>query len=184
MTIEIFDFDEATLVRNFPDVYGINLDDIDNHIGTTGPFSYNPTFGAVPGTAQPNIGDAGTSTGIWYRMLDMVAVYGLVLWSGSGIDPGSGNNWFTVTLPVAALDLDVSIATGAGACIGQAHCRDDSAISAGSQTGTVQLHTTTTAIFNTEQGPTERAFRHDIPFTWATGDRITWSAFYRAAVIL
>lgn len=182
-TIELFDFDEEVLVRNFPAVHGINMDELDRWIGTVGPTSYNPVFGAVAGEAQPNIGDTGSSTGLWYRLLDMVFVYGIVVWGGSGIDPGSGSNWFTVTLPVAALDLDVSVSTGAGACVGQAHVRDNSAIAAGSQTATVQLNTTTTAIFNTETGVSQRAFRHDIPIVWADGDRIVWSAFYRAATV-
>jgi hypothetical protein len=177
--IELVDINRDTPVRNWPGVAEINYNRLDNYIGDPGPHSYTPTFAAVAGTDQPNIGADGTVEGYWYHVLDIVHVWGKILWSGSGINQGAGSNWFTCSLPVPINGLTVNISTGAGTLIGWGAIRDNDDVSAASQTIGVQAVTLGTVLFPTEQGIAQRALRNDMPFSWATGDSIVWGASYR-----
>lgn len=177
--------DENEPVRNFVLTNEFNQNSLDMLIGSTQLQSYAPTFSSISGTTAPNIGDTGTVTGVWIPVFGMIYGYVLIHWSGSGIDPGSGNNYFIISLPVAVHpDLVEFIHSGSSwssrsPAVGSAFLRDNSSLSVNSQTATVQLYDNLNVALITERGNSHRPVVHDDPFTWADGDRISCSFRYR-----
>jgi hypothetical protein len=178
--------DEHENVRNWTFTNQLNQDLLDRLIGNPDLQAYAAVLGSVQGTTPPNIGDAGSVSGLWIKIFGIVYAYVLVQFGGAGIDPGSGNNYFTISLPVAAhpelvelLHPGESSWASRSPAIGSAFLRDSSAVSTNAQTALVQLRTAQTAVLITERSITSRVVDGENPFVWNTNDRISAFMEYR-----
>lgn len=181
--------DEKRFVRSWVQTNELNQDTLDSLLGNQILQSYTPIFSSVDGTTPPNPGDSATVEGLWFEFYGLVYAYAKVTWGGANLDPGSGNNWFTFTLPVAANpDLADLINPGSpdsaarSPCIGEGAMRDDTSVGTNSQNCTVMLNSSTTVMFLTEQDNAQRAVNHETPFTWAADDLLSIGVRYRRAL--
>lgn len=177
--------DEKRFVRSWVQTNENNQDLLDGYLGTQTLQTYTPVFDSVSGSDSPFPGDTAEIEGWWVQFYGIVYAWARVIWGGPNIDPGSGNNWFTFSLPVAVDPLlqDMQFPTGPNntsrnPCIGEGVLRDDSDLSS-SQTCAVQLNSASTVMLLTEHGMDQRAVRHNVPWTWADGDRISVLARYK-----
>lgn len=181
--------DVKRFVRSWVQTNERNQDRLDSYLGNQTLQTYTPTLSSVSGTTAPNPGDDAEFDGWWFEFYGIVYAWARIIWDGANLDPGEGSNWFTVSLPVAvhASLLDLIPATSPNSTarspnIGEGGLRDNSSVGTNTQTCSVQLNSETAVLLNTEHNNSQRAVRHDTPFTWAAGDRITILARYRRAL--
>lgn len=151
-----------------------NLDALDDFIGGGEVKSYTPVLSSTGITTPPDIGN-GTTTGTWYRFFNLVHVNIVITW-GSDSNQGTGNNWFTVSLPVPMRGLTPAFETGYSNVIG-------SGLAADYSTGTVMpicagLYNEDSLLFHTRHGESGRGLRQSVPWDWGEGDIITVSVKY------
>lgn len=179
--IDLISTTKANQVRNFVTYNDLNLNKIDNLIGTGVVSSFTPTLSS-PQDEPPSLGDNSIIKGQWIRMINLVFYWGRLEFGDANVEAGSGSNWFTITLPIPAdpgLRADQTI--GEGATVGNCAMRDISDVN-NLQTGTVQLHSTTTVMFATNHSNNQRAVRHNVPFTWNEGDLLAWMTVYPGVI--
>lgn len=137
--------------------------------------TYVPALTAT--TTDPNLGADGTAVGAYHRNGLFVTGWAQFLFSGSGLDAGSGP--YIISLP---LDADVSImqateAAGAASILGGGFIRDDST---NLQSELVQVQLITANVVRLRRHNATTAVTSSDPFTWAEGDRISINFSYLA----
>jgi hypothetical protein len=170
-------------VRNWVAMNNNNCDEIDAVIGPNTVQSYVPGFMGT-GSTQPNLGNTGTITGVFYVQFETVFTWGFFRFGGSGINMGNGS--FNITLPfICDASMQEDPDSGHGAIIGNAVCRDESS-TANRQTCVVQLTGGNVVIFDLQAGGASSRAAGGAgggrPFAWADGDAIHWAASYKIGV--
>lgn len=141
------------------------------------PGTYTPELFAS--STDPNLGADGSISGHWHRNGHLITAWIYILFSGTGLSPGSGI--YEITLP---FDADTSIMTatssfGRSSTLGSANLRDNSSVS-GSTIGSTMLSDVDRFRIGNEAGGTNRNVADDEPFTWAEGDSISAMCIYMA----
>lgn len=170
------------------------LDIVSGRVVCAGTFSftgeqiltYTPQLRAV--TTNPNTGTTATHQGWWVKIGNLVMCWGVIHFSGAGISPGSGA--YEISLPTTVVGLSQLNFVGSGPFLGSGVIRDDSNITGGSRQVTPRLSDpfhieTNSGLFRlTVTDGTTTVVTDSAPFTWATGDRISFHCIYPAELEL
>jgi hypothetical protein len=134
-----------------------------------GPNTYTPALTAT--TTNPNLGADGTAAGLWARIgPNVIQGEARFLFSGAGVSAGSGA--FEISLPAPAdLSLHATSTTPSGASIvGSGYITD--ADTAANASSTMPYLIAASRVRISRQGSLS-GVAATLPFTWATGDRIS-----------
>lgn len=178
----------TNFVKNWTQINQFNQNLLDGILGTQKLQTYSPTFEPVDGSSI-NIGSTGSVEGYWYQYFGIVYMWGRVFWSGTGIDPGSGTNHYTFSLPVTPHPILNDLIIGAegqsaghSPTIGAGCLRDASNIAGNSQNFILNLIQSNRVWFLIESGHSTRTMTSSQPITWADGDVIILWASYRGII--
>lgn len=158
------------------EIHRFTSEALDKIFGDPGPFSYSPQI-TNASEEELNIGDTGTATGRWYRLLEEVFVEVVIVLGGSGINLGSSPIHITLPTPASGT-VRTSDEIGVGVILGAVDLRDNS-LSANSQIAVAGLRTASKFMIGTGIGTTTRLVSATEPFIWATGDSISAGLRYR-----
>lgn len=143
--------------------------------------TYTPVLLAT--TTNPTLGIGSIQEGWWAQANRLIAFWGRIRFGTSGTNPGSGT--YRVTGPTEASALvAASGSLGAGVSAGRAGMRDNSNVTVGSRSATLQLVSPnsgpsgeSTFLLAVLDGTNVTA-SNNTPFTWSTEDSISFSGFY------
>jgi hypothetical protein len=170
----------SDFLKDWPGQNAVNNGLIDDAAGaclTTHPIqSYVPVLSAA--TTPPNLGTTGTIQGWYYRIFDQVYTWGEFIF-GTGFSAGTGI--LEVTLPFKAKVL-TEVANNLPSypvAVGNATAFDASS-SPDRQPMLTVIRNTTKVAFTVRMGTggASRTCQAGVPFTFAIGDGIMWSARY------
>jgi len=168
----------SNFIKDFPSQNAVNCNIIDAYAGPYAIQTYTPLLTAV--TTNPVLGSTGTITGFYYSIFDQIYTWGEFKFNGTGSNKGAGT--YIVTLPFKAKTVfPPSGFSGEGPILGSGMTYQVSS-AVGRQPITVQLQTANTMMFNikADSGFGSRAVSGtDIPFAWANGDGVKWTARYQ-----
>lgn len=152
----------------------ISADDLYN-LDVTG--TYTPELTAV--TTDPNLGANGTAVGWWHRNGRWIYGEARFVFSGAGLDPGSGVLLVSVPFEADASVQVASLSVAAGTHVGSGYISDAST-AANRQGVFPYLRTFSPTQVSMRTLTNGNSVTHNLPFTWAEDDKISIHFAYLA----